>query len=223
MTSYHNGRVTVWQGDCREVLRSLPDESVHCVVTGRFLKGRSASPETQFKPGQHWRPRKPHWEREWLVREYVDRSRSTGEIPIEIGTTDENVIYWLRKHGIKRRSTAEARAVKHWGCAGDANPMFGKFGAANPHYIDGSSPERQRLYSQGEGREFLKRVYARDGYKCVRCGSPNTGPKTIHAHHIRPWAGNVALRFDESNAVTLCRGCHGWVHSKRNVLREYIA
>ena len=25
--------VTVWQGDAREVLKNLPDESVHCVVT----------------------------------------------------------------------------------------------------------------------------------------------------------------------------------------------
>jgi DNA modification methylase len=25
--------VRIMQGDCREVLRSLPDESVHCIVT----------------------------------------------------------------------------------------------------------------------------------------------------------------------------------------------
>ena len=23
----------LWHGDCREVLRSMPDESVHCIVT----------------------------------------------------------------------------------------------------------------------------------------------------------------------------------------------
>lgn len=72
-------------------------------VSGQFVKGQRASPATEFKPGQHWRERKSHWDRDWLVREYLDRARSTGEIAIEIGTTDENVIYWLRKHGIKRR------------------------------------------------------------------------------------------------------------------------
>lgn len=25
--------VTIWQGDALKVLRSLPDESVHCIVT----------------------------------------------------------------------------------------------------------------------------------------------------------------------------------------------
>jgi len=80
---------------------------------------------------------------------------------------------------------------------------------ANPRYVDGSSPERQRLYVQASGREFLKRIYARDGYRCVRCSAPNR-------------AGNPALRFDEANVVTLCRGCHGWVHSKVNSEREHI-
>ena len=34
--------------------------------TGRFLKGT------------HWRPRKPHWDRDWLYEQYVVLGRSTG-------------------------------------------------------------------------------------------------------------------------------------------------
>ena len=177
----------------------------------------------RFKPGQHWRPHGKHRERDWLEQQYVTLGRSTGDIAGELGFTDAAVVFWLRKHDIPRRTVSEARALKHWGARGEANPMFGKTGAANPRYVDGSSPERQRGYVQAIGRAFLRAVYRRDGYRCVNCGSPKLKPKWLHAHHIAPWAGNEALRFDVANAVTLCRTCHSWVHSKANTERAYLA
>lgn len=107
--------------------------------------------------GTHWREPKPHWQREWLFREYVERERSTGDIAVEIGTTDANVLYWLKRHGIPRRTVSAARAIKHWGVVGEANPMHGKTGAANPRYVDGSSPDRQRMYVQAKGARVLAR------------------------------------------------------------------
>lgn len=205
-------------GDCRDVLATLPTESVHCCVTsprnadGTFVKGIHA-----------YRQPQPHWDRAWLVREYVERGRSTGEIAAQIGCTDANLLFWLKKHKIARRSIAAARKIKHWGVTGAANPMFGKCGPANPRYVDGSAPFRQSAYSQSNGKAFLRAVYARDGFRCVRCGAPKTGPRSVHAHHIKPWAGNADLRFDPANAVTLCRSCHEWVHSRANSTREYIA
>jgi len=193
----------ILHGDCRAVLRTLE---------GRFRKGVHA-----------YRKPRPHWEREWLVREYIERQRSTGDIAADIGCTDANVLFWLRKHGIPRRSISAARLTKKWGAHGAANPMHGKTGALNPRYVDGSSPERQRMYARTEGREFIRRVYARDDHKCCRCGGPKAGPRSLHVHHVKPWAGNPALRFDETNVVTLCRPCHGFVHSNRNVTREFLA
>jgi hypothetical protein len=181
-------------------------------VAGQFVKGAHA-----------YRTPQPHWQRDWLVREYVELNRSTGEIAAWIGCTDANVLFWLGKHGITRRTISESRAIKHWGVSGEANPMFGRTGPASPTYVDGSSPERQRLYVQAVGRDFLKRIYERDGFKCVRCSAPKRGPRSIHVHHIKPWAGNVSLRFDETNVATLCRPCHQWVHSKANASREYLA
>lgn len=173
--------------------------------------------------GTHWREPKPHWSREWLIEMYVERERSTGDIAAEIGTTDANVLYWLKKHGIPRRSVAGARAIKHWGSFGEANPMHGKTGSANPRFVDGSSPERQRLYVQSKGKEFLREILKRDGYQCRRCGAAKAGARSLHVHHIKPWAGNPSLRFDESNVTTLCKPCHDWVHSKANVEGEFLA
>lgn len=180
-------------------------------ANGRFLKGA------------HWRPAAPHWDAAWLQDQYELRGRSTGEIAAEAKTTDAAILYWMKKHGIRRRTVSQARALKYWGASGSANPMYGKTGAESPRYIDGSSPERQRLYSQGEGKAFVRAVLARDGYKCCRCGEPKKARKSLHVHHLKPWAGNPSLRFDESNAVTLCRKCHQWVHSKDNTKREFLA
>lgn len=177
----------------------------------------------QFVKGTHWRNPQPHWDANWLRDQYEVGGRSTGDIAAEASTTDAAILYWLKKHGIPRRTTSQARALKHWGVSGKANPMHGKTGEANPRYVDGSSPERQRMYAQGQGRGLLRLVIARDGYCCRRCGATKTAPKSLHVHHIRPWAGNDALRFDQENAVTLCRGCHGWVHSRANTEREFLA
>ena len=177
----------------------------------------------RFEKGTHWRPRKQHWDAAWLLEQYVTLGRSTGEIAAECECTDANILYWLDRHQIVRRDISQARAIKHWGLSGEANPMHGRTGSANPRYVDGSSPERQRLYAQGDGKAFLREILERDGYHCRRCNAPKTKPKSLHVHHLKPWAGNETLRFDAANALTLCRTCHSWVHSRKNISREFLA
>lgn len=176
----------------------------------------------RFVRGTHWREPKPHWDREWLFREYVSKKRSAAEIAIEVECKENNIHYWLKKHGIPTRTVSEVRAMKHWGASGEKNPMHGKYGALNPRYVDGSSPERQRLYAQGHGKAFLRLILKRDSYRCQRCMKPKCGGKGLHVHHLRSWAGNPSLRFDPENAITLCSACHAWVHSKKNTNGDFI-
>lgn len=185
---------------------------------GRFVNGVRASPETEFKPGEHWRDEKPHWREEWLRDRYEVDEMSAAEIAEEAGCTENNILYWMDKHGIKRRTISEAREVKSWSASGEANGMYGRTGADNPRYVDGSSPLRQRMYARGRGKAFLRKVLKRDDYTCQRCGSGND----LHVHHIKPWAGNPGHRFDEGNVVTLCKDCHSWVHSNDNQAGEYL-
>lgn len=176
----------------------------------------------QFVKGSHWRRPALHWDAAWLRNEYEQQGRSAADIARDAGTTENAILYWLTKHSIPRRSMSQARALKHWGVAGEANPMHGRKGEANPRYVGGSSPERQRQYAQGIGRAFIRDVLQRDGYRCVRCGAKKTGKGSLHVHHLKAWAGNPALRFDHSNAVTLCRSCHAWVHSNNNKNKEFL-
>lgn len=200
--------VRILQGDCR-------DEK------GRFVKGYRPSPETEFKPGQHWRSYQPFRDQAYLFREYVENQRSASDIGSEWGIKPESILFWLRKHEIPRRSVSEARKVKHWGVSGEANPMFGRNGSANPMWRGGCTPERQGFYASIEWQEAVKAVWARDKGKCQRCGRPSHDRGSFHIHHIVSFAVKH-LRAELTNLLLLCEPCHDWVHSKKNTAKEFI-
>lgn len=129
-----------------------------------------------------------------------------------------------RKHSEEtRRIIGEKTSGPRPNLRGARNGMKGRTGKSNPNYKDGSSPERQRIYVSGEWKEIVRQVYARDNYRCARCGTAHMVNNGFHAHHIKPWAGNEALRKDLNNLVTLHRSCHRWVHSRLNTKREFLA
>lgn len=105
----------------------------------------------RFQNGQHWRPRKPWWDREWLVGQYAGLGKSAGDIADEWHVNRNTILFWLEKHGIACRSVSEARARKHWGVSGADNPMWGRFGDLNPRWSGGSAPERQAFYASQVG------------------------------------------------------------------------
>lgn len=191
---------------------------------GRFKKGERRSPATEFKPGQHWRERKPFWDRDWLHHEYVEKGRSAGDIAAEFGVTAESIIHWLRKHGIRRRSTSEARALKHWGASGSDNPMWNKRGELNPRWLGGVTPERQSFYTSEAWRKACSSVWKRDNATCQRCKlhRDDQPDMPFHIHHIVSFAVEE-LRADIDNLVLLCEVCHQFVHSRRNTDGEFLS
>ncbi len=129
-----------------------------------------------------------------------------------------------KKHTAETRAALSRKAsVPRPHLRGEANGMSGRTGETNPNYRGGGSPERQSLYASGDFKAILRYVFARDGYRCQRCGSPKKGKRGIHGHHIKGWAEHPESRFDPNNIVTLCRKCHEWVHSVANTERQWIA
>lgn len=179
-------------------------------VNGQFEKGFRASPETELKPGEHWRPRRAHWDREWMRERYEDRNMSASAIGSEAGLSIPAVYHWLKKHGIKRRNTSEVRAVKKWGASGDRNPMFGKRGTLHPNWRGGTTPLRQRVYSSSQWQTVSRKIRERDKH-CKLCGEDKL---RCEIHHIDRVVDAPHLILVEDNLILLCERCHSKITGK---------
>lgn len=58
--------------------------------------------------------------------------------------------------------------------------------------------------------EWREKVFERDDYKCVKCGSNDN----LEAHHIIPWSVAPELRINLNNGETLCNICHADEHKE---------
>jgi len=177
----------------------------------------------RFKPGQHWRKPREHWQRDWLEHEYVVKGRSAAEIADQQGITENAIFYWLDKLGIPRRTISEARQVKSWGLSGSDNGMHGKRGAVCPNWRGGITPARQSCYSHTDWATLIEVVWSRDGGRCQRCRCTAASRRRMHIHHLIPFEQcSDAQRIDAEVCLLLCSKCHGWVHSKQNAGRDFF-
>lgn len=64
--------------------------------------------------------------------------------------------------------------------------------------------------------ELRRRILARDGFKCLCCGSRTN----LTAHHLL-WL-RYGGRTEEENLGTLCDGCHGLTHDRFIVIRGEV-
>lgn len=102
--------------------------------------------------------------------------------------------------------------------------LKGVTGKGHPSYKGGLTPERQSLYSSEEWSNVVKEVWKRDNAYCQRCNKHHNTEKSrgsFHIHHIVSFQVRE-LRSELSNLVLLCRKCHIWVHSNKNVNKEFI-
>lgn len=172
----------------------------------------------RFLPGMHWRTPQPFRKKEWLMNEYIIKNRSTGDIAKEFNVTNCAILFWMKKYNIKRRSISESRKIKYWGSKGDKNWMFGKKGSNAPSYKGGCTPERQSFYESKEWKDVVSLVWKRDNYTCQKCKTSKHG---MHIHHIVSFRIKH-LRAVLSNLILLCPDCHNFVHSRKNINKEFI-
>ena len=169
----------------------------------------------QFKKGYTYRKHKPYWEKDWLQDEYTSLNKSANQIAKEMGCTENNILYWLKKHKIKTRSMVEVRKVKTWGLRGKQNGMYGRTGDSNPNWKGGVAPERQALYSSREWSKAVSSVWKRDKATCQVCPvSGGRGKLQLHIHHIKSFAVHPELRCSVENLILVCKSCHNKLHSR---------
>ncbi len=74
----------------------------------------------------------------------------------------------------------------------------------------GITPINKQIRESREYKAWRKSVFERDKYICQECGAKSCEGNTVYlnAHHIKPFAIFIDLRFDIDNGITLCRKCH---------------
>lgn len=81
------------------------------------------------------------------------------------------------------------------------------------------------MANSDEWKESVKAVWARSDAKCERCGKDHrTIDRKIESfdiHHIISFQVRE-YRTIISNLVLLCEPCHYFVHSRKNVNREFL-
>lgn len=86
-------------------------------------------------------------------------------------------------------------------------------GEGNPNYIDGRTPENQKIRHSKPYAKWRLEVFKRDDYTCVFCGKVGG---ELNADHIKPFSKFPALRLVISNGRTLCKPCHEKTPTYRN-------
>lgn len=175
----------------------------------------------KFTKGYTWRKRQPYWDKAWLEYQYGFMSKSAKQIADQQGCKENNILYFLKKLGINRRTMGEIRAMKYWGSSGDTNGMFGKIGDLNPNWRGGITPERQAHYSSMEWASAVREVWIRDRATCQRCEHKKIQGDIFHIHHIVPFEIED-MRSEIGNLLLVCKKCHDWIHSKENTNKDFI-
>jgi len=84
---------------------------------------------------------------------------------------------------------------------GENNPAW------NLNLADEDRINRRNILGYYEWRML---VFKRDNYTCQCCGDDKGG--NLNAHHLESYNGNLDLRIDLENGITLCKICHNDFH-----------
>lgn len=114
------------------------------------------------------------------------------------------------------------RGIPNLKIRGAGNGMYGRRGARSPQWSGGTTPERQALYSSIEWKNVIEKVWKRDNGICSKCQKKYIWGDQFHIHHIKSFSLYPELRSELNNLVLLCSDCHHWVHSAKNVGKEFI-
>lgn len=84
-------------------------------------------------------------------------------------------------------------------------------GNKNPRWIDGRTPENERIRKSIELRLWREGVFVRDNWTCQNCGQYGV---QVNAHHIKNFAQAIELRTSIGNGITFCKTCHKIFHKQ---------
>jgi len=161
---------------------------------------------------------------EWIVDYGIPtrpRGHNTDQLPKD-GST------WLGRKHSKSTKQKLSKIAKEDGRLpwGKNNPHWLKTHPVEDHpkWKGGITADRQKVYSSEEWANSVKEVWKRDNATCQRCGkhhNTTTSRGTFNIHHIVSFMVKEK-RTDVSNLVLLCKECHKFVHSNKNIEKHFL-
>lgn len=141
----------------------------------------------------------------WLGRCKSCASKELEKSPAQIAMKKKNGLNFFAKYGKLPNHNNRRKGEDHH--------FFGKkrTGENAANWIDGRTPEHERIRHSKEYKEWRLSVFERDKFTCVNCGDDKGG--NLNADHIKPFCLYPELRLDVDNGRTLCESCHiqiGW-------------
>lgn len=124
-----------------------------------------------------------------------------------------------RKHSLEtRRKMAEYRNTYHSTRSEEVKRKISQTkaergvlrGDKSPNWKGGLTSKNALIRKSKEYKQWRKFVFERDNYTCKECGAKSQTDCAVYleAHHIKPFAIFIDLRFDINNGITLCEKCH---------------
>lgn len=89
-------------------------------------------------------------------------------------------------------------------------------GANHPRWQGGLTPINTRERHKQDYIDWRLMVFGRDDFTCQKCGKRGV---YLHAHHNKSFAEYPELRFEVSNGITYCSGCHWGLHRKQKEVK----
>jgi len=92
----------------------------------------------------------------------------------------------------------------------------------NGNWKGGITPINSKIRKSDEYKIWRESVFERDDWTCQKCGarSKKDTKVIIEAHHIKPFATSINLRFNIDNGITLCKQCHYKEPKGREILKN---
>lgn len=130
-------------------------------------------------------------------------------------TVDASPDYGHRRKPGSQHSLAHLEAIRS-----AAKARRGKYvGERNPNWKGGISGVARHGRNNSDHAYWKKRVLAKAGYKCERCGIAQDHYCSccgqyvrLHVHHKLHYRSHPELRYEDSNGEALCATCHYHEH-----------
>lgn len=149
------------------------------------------------------------------LQDLIKQGASSHRIADEAGTSQTNVMYWLKKHGLALTYTRNSDY--HCRYCGETDPI--KFYS----YRKKVCGKCDNIRVKAKGRDNRQKVIEYLGGKCVKCGY-NTYHCALDVHHLDPitkdpsftnmryWSWERTVE-EIKNCILVCKNCHAAIHN----------